>query len=94
METGGFPIKYKYNGDFDAVKKGKIKPEPEIVAEPRKSAVFKGRKYILEDALFGDFALVKAKRADTQGNLQFEMTERNFNQDMAKAAKYVVAEVE
>lgn len=48
----------------------------------------------MEKSIFGDFALVKAKRADKMGNLQFEKTERNFNADMATAARCVIAEVE
>lgn len=71
-----------------------MKPEPEIVAEPKLASTFKGKKYILEESLFGDFAIIKAKKADRQGNLMFEKTERNFNQDMAKAAHCVIAEVE
>ena len=64
-----------------------------IESEPRPSAVFNGRKYILETSLFADYALVKAKRADKLGNLQFEKSERNFNADMATAARCVIAEV-
>lgn len=44
--------------------------------------------------MYADFAFVKAQKADHYGNLIFNKTARNFNQDMAKAAKYVVAEVE
>ena len=56
--------------------------------------MFGNKKYLEENAIFGDFALVKAWRADTMGNLEFHKTARNFNADMAKAAKCVVAEVE
>jgi acyl CoA:acetate/3-ketoacid CoA transferase alpha subunit len=44
--------------------------------------------------MFADFAFVKAQKADHYGNLIFNKTARNFNQDMAKAAKFVVAEVD
>lgn len=44
--------------------------------------------------MYADFAFVKAHKADHYGNLIFNKTARNFNQDMAKAAKYVVAEVD
>ena len=71
IETGGFPIKYKYNGDADGVKKGKIKAEHEIVAEPKPVAHFDGKKYVMERSIVGDFSIVKAKRADKLGNLQF-----------------------
>lgn len=52
-----------------------------------------GKKYIYEETIFGDFSFVKAHKADKAGNLIFNKTARNFNQDMAKAAKVVVAEV-
>ena len=55
---------------------------------------FKGRQYIMEETLFGDFALIKAWKADKKGNLIFRKTAQNFNSDMATAAKVVVAEVE
>ena len=50
-----------------------------------------GRNYVLEKAITADVAIVKAWRADKFGNLQYDKTARNFNQDMATAAKYVVA---
>ena len=53
-----------------------------------------GKTYILERSILGDTALIKAWKADSEGNLIFRKSARNFNQDMAKAAKYVVAEVE
>ncbi len=61
------------------------------MAEPKPTAVFDGRKYVLERSLFGDLALVKAKRADKMGNLQFSGSAGNFNADMATAARVVVA---
>ena len=45
----------------------------------------------MEPTIFGDFALVKAKKADTLGNLVFNKTARNFNADMCTAAKCVIA---
>lgn len=55
---------------------------------------FNGSEYVLEESIVGDFALVKAWRADKKGNLIYNKTARNFNQDMATAAKCVIAEVE
>jgi acyl CoA:acetate/3-ketoacid CoA transferase alpha subunit len=60
------------------------------LSKPKETAYFNGKKYIREETLFADFSVIKAKRADTKGNLQFEMSERNFNQDMAKAAHCVI----
>lgn len=42
--------------------------------KPRSSATFKNKKYILEQSIFGDYAIIKAKRADKLGNLQFQKT--------------------
>ena len=43
--------------------------EPEIVTGPKPTKIFNGRKFLEEESLFADFAFVKAKRADTMGNL-------------------------
>lgn len=48
VETGGFPTKFKRNSDYDGIKKGKVKLEPEIVSKPKETAIFKGKKYIRE----------------------------------------------
>ena len=48
----------------------------------------------MEPSIFGDYALIKAKKADKLGNLMFNKTSRNFNADMCTAAKCVIAEVE
>uniref|UniRef100_A0A8C8ERC1 Succinyl-CoA:3-ketoacid-coenzyme A transferase n=1 Tax=Oncorhynchus tshawytscha TaxID=74940 RepID=A0A8C8ERC1_ONCTS len=55
---------------------------------------FNGRHYIMEKAITGDFALVKAWKADKAGNIIFRKTARNFNQPMCKAAKVTIVEVE
>ncbi|TWX64367.1 CoA transferase subunit A [Colwellia demingiae] len=64
------------------------------VAEGKEVREFNGRKYILEEAVTGDFALVKAWKADTYGNLVFRKTARNFNPMVATAGKITVVEVE
>uniref|UniRef100_Q0HYZ6 3-oxoacid CoA-transferase, A subunit n=1 Tax=Shewanella sp. (strain MR-7) TaxID=60481 RepID=Q0HYZ6_SHESR len=55
---------------------------------------FNGRHYILEESITGDFAIVKAWKADTFGNLVFRKTARNFNPLAATAGKITVVEVE
>ena len=55
--------------------------------------VFNGKDYIMEKAITGDFALVKAWKADKAGNLIFRKTARNFNPPMARAARITIAEV-
>ncbi len=63
-------------------------------AEGKETREFNGRTYLLEEALHGDFAFVKAWKGDTHGNLVFRKTARNFNPLVAKAGKITIAEVE
>jgi 3-oxoacid CoA-transferase subunit A len=65
-----------------------------LVAKGKESRVFNGKEYILEHGITGDFALVKAWKADTLGNLVYRKTARNFNPMMATAGKICIAEVE
>ncbi|MFM2138443.1 MAG: hypothetical protein RJA57_750 [Bacteroidota bacterium] len=55
---------------------------------------FQGKEYLLEQAFEADFALVKAWKGDTEGNLIFKATARNFNPLMAMAGRITIAEVE
>jgi len=64
------------------------------VAEGKEVRWFDGEPHILEEALGADFAFVKAEKGDTQGNLMFNKTARNFNPLMAMAADVTIAEVE
>lgn len=64
------------------------------IAEGKETRVFNGREYVMEEAIQGDFAIVKADIADTAGNLIFNKTARNFNPLCAMAAKTTVVEVE
>ncbi len=63
-------------------------------AEGKETRDFKGRHYVLEEALQADFSLIKAWKADTQGNLIYRKTAQNFNPMMATAGNITVAEVE
>jgi 3-oxoacid CoA-transferase subunit A len=65
-----------------------------MAAEGKETREFAGRRYVLERALRGDFAFIKAWKGDRMGNLVYRKTTRNFNPMMATAADYVVAEVE
>jgi 3-oxoacid CoA-transferase subunit A len=65
-----------------------------LVAEGKEAREFEGKPYILERWLRADFALVKAWKGDTAGNLVYRKTARNFNPMMATAAKVTIAEVE
>jgi 3-oxoacid CoA-transferase subunit A len=64
------------------------------VAEGKEVKEFNGKPHILETALSADFAIVKAWKGDTEGNLIFKATARNFNPMMAMAGKITIAEVE
>ena len=64
------------------------------VAEGKEVREFNGKPHILEHALHADFAIVKAWKGDTEGNLVFKATARNFNPMMAMAGKITIAEVE
>lgn len=64
------------------------------VAEGKEVRVFNGKPHVLETALTADFAIVKAWKGDTIGNLVYRATANNFNQPMAMAGKTTIAEVE
>lgn len=64
------------------------------VGEGKEVREFNGRKYIMEESITGDFAIVKAWKADRYGNLVFRHTAQNFNPLAATAGKITVVEVE
>src|SRR5688500_18812370 len=64
------------------------------IANGKEVKIFNGKPHILEMALTADFAIVKAWKGDTEGNLIFKSTARNFNPMMAMAGKITIAEVE
>uniref|UniRef100_A0A8C1YBD4 Succinyl-CoA:3-ketoacid-coenzyme A transferase n=1 Tax=Cyprinus carpio TaxID=7962 RepID=A0A8C1YBD4_CYPCA len=82
IQEGGSPIKYNKDGSIA------------IESESREVREFNGRHYVMEKAIRGDFALIKAWKCDKAGNLIFRKTTRNFNQPMCKAAKVTIVEVE
>jgi len=82
VSEGGLPLKYAADG---SVAKASVKKEERD---------FDGRRYVLERAITGDFAIVKAWYGDRYGNLVFHNTAMNFNPLCAMAAKITIAEVE
>lgn len=82
ISEGGLPLKYGEGG--------------KVIKYSEKKEVRKigGRDYVLEPAITGDFAIVKAWKGDRFGNLVYRHTAMNFNPMMAAAAKVTVAEVE
>ncbi|KAJ2759454.1 Succinyl-CoA:3-ketoacid coenzyme A transferase 1, mitochondrial, partial [Coemansia nantahalensis] len=82
VQHGGTPIKYARDGSV------------EIEASPREVRAFGGRNYLLEDSIMADFALIKAWKADEQGNLVFRAAANNFNAPMATAGRTTIVEAE
>jgi 3-oxoadipate CoA-transferase, alpha subunit len=65
-----------------------------LLAEGKEQREFSGRKYVLEEALAGDVALIEAWEADRWGNLTYKSSARNFNPVMAMAAKLTIAQAQ
>jgi 3-oxoacid CoA-transferase subunit A len=82
ISDGGLPLRYAADGSVAKL------------SQKKETREFGGRTYVLEPAITGDFALVKAWRADRFGNLVYRHTAMNFNPMMATAAKVTIAEVE
>ncbi|MCL2448439.1 MAG: CoA transferase subunit A [Polyangiaceae bacterium] len=82
ISEGGLPVRYGAGGTV-----AKVSPKKE-------TRDFGGRTYVLEPAITGDFAIVKAWRGDPLGNLVYRHTAMNFNPMMATAARVTIAEIE
>eukprot|EP00126_Sphaerothecum_destruens_P003041 Sdes_comp16525_c0_seq1m5839 len=82
IHQGGSPIQYDSQGRC------------KIGSLAKESRKFGQNDYVMEEAITGDFSIIKAWKADTVGNLIFRKTARNFNSAMARAAKITIAEVE
>lgn len=65
-----------------------------LIAEGKEERLFNGQRYIMETGLVADISLVHAWKGDTEGNLVYRKTARNFNPMMATAGKITIAEVE
>jgi 3-oxoacid CoA-transferase A subunit len=63
------------------------------LGEGKETREYNGKKYVLEEALYADVALIKAEKADELGNLIYCKSARNFNPAMATAANYTIAQV-
>ncbi|KAF2108699.1 hypothetical protein BDV96DRAFT_652635 [Lophiotrema nucula] len=63
-------------------------------SQPRDVKVFQGKSYVMEEAIRGDYAFIKAYKADRLGNVQFRFSAQNFNGAMARNAKVTIVEAE
>ena len=82
IADGGMP--WRYNPDGTVA----------IASPPKETRVFGARRYVLEEGIHADFALVHAELGDTEGNLVFDKTAMNFNPLAAMAGKVTLAQVE
>lgn len=82
VQTGEIPL--KHNSDGSIAQYGK----------PRDVKVFNGKSYVMEEAIPGDYAFVKAYKADRLGNAQFRLAANNFNGAMGRNAKVTIVEAE
>ena len=82
ISEGGLPVRYNADGTVAQY------------SAKKETRVFDGKEYVLEHAITGDFAIVKAWKGDRFGNLVYRHTAMNFNPMMATAAKVTIAEVE
>jgi 3-oxoacid CoA-transferase subunit A len=82
VSDGGLPWRYAADGSVA------------IASPPKETRVFGKKRYVLEEAINADFALVHAQLGDTDGNLVFNKTAMNFNPLAAMAGKITIAEVE
>lgn len=64
------------------------------MAPPKESRKFNGKEYLLEEAIFGDYAFVKVAKADRLGNCTFRKAQNNFNEAMGKNAKLTIVEAD
>lgn len=82
VSEGGLPL--RYGADGSVVK----------YSEKKETREFDGRMFVLEPAIKGDFAIVKAQKGDRAGNLVYRETAMNFNPMIATAGRVTIAEVE
>ncbi|WPH00326.1 Hypothetical protein R9X50_00315100 [Acrodontium crateriforme] len=82
VQTGELPLKHNSDGTVKSY------------SEPRDVKVFDGKSYVMEESIKGDYAFVKAWKADRLGNCMFRFAAQNFNGAMARNAKVTIVEAE
>jgi len=82
VQTGELPLKHNADGSVQQY------------SQPRDVKVFDGKSYVMEEAIRGDYAFVKAWKADRLGNCMFRFAAANFNGAMARNAKCTIVEAE
>lgn len=64
------------------------------MSKPKETRIFNNKEYIMEEAIFGDYAFVKVHKADLLGNCQFRKAQNNFNEIMGKNAIVTIVEAD
>ncbi|HTZ42332.1 MAG TPA: CoA transferase subunit A [Jatrophihabitans sp.] len=82
VADGGLPWRYHPDGTVA------------VASPPKETRIFGGQRYVLEEGIVTDFALVRAARGDRHGNLSYDASARNFNPLCAMAGRITIAEVE
>ena len=82
VQTGELPLRHNSDGSVKEY------------SQPRDVKVFQGKSYVMEEAIRGDYAFVKAWKADRLGNCQFRFAAANFNGAMGRNAKVTIVEAE
>ncbi|EUC44265.1 hypothetical protein COCMIDRAFT_37911 [Bipolaris oryzae ATCC 44560] len=82
VQTGELPVRYNTDGTIAKM------------APPKETREFNGKSYVMEEAIFGDYAFVKVAKADRLGNCQFRKAQNNFNEAMGKNAKMTIVEAD
>lgn len=82
VQTGELPVRYNKDGTVA------------LMSKPKETREFNGKAYVMEEAIFGDYAFVKVHKADRMGNCQFRKAQNNFNEAMGKNAKVTLVEAD
>lgn len=82
VQSGELPLKYNADGTVARM------------SHPRETREFGGKQYVMEEAIFADYAFVKVHRADRLGNCQFRKAMNNFNEAMGKNAAVTIVEAD
>ncbi|KAG4433400.1 hypothetical protein IFR05_011112 [Cadophora sp. M221] len=82
VQTGELPVRYNPDGTVA------------VMSKPKETRSFNGKPYVMEEAIFGDYAFVKVHKADRMGNCTFRLAQNNFNEAMGKNAKITLVEAD
>jgi 3-oxoacid CoA-transferase len=82
VQTGELPVQYNTDGTIAKM------------APPKETREFNGKAYVMEEAIYGDYAFVKVAKADRLGNCTFRKAQNNFNEAMGKNAKLTIVEAD